>query len=254
MTTHSRTRRFYAAVLLAVSSLLLPAATASASTPSAGVDSQFENLFQPGATPAQIAARKSVPIEVKAAVLRIAAGSTSTSDLETAVLYQDLASAASAAAPGGSDTSALFVGPVRLGAATARSATTNGLAVTGSSTPSLASAAVYCRWFEGWWTHTSTFGHVAYRWGQHLDVCYNGSAVTSINSRYHFVRDRDSLFYDRGLVANSVGSVGSWQLQSYMRGSMENCILRYGCLGTYYPSTSITAYGNGTAGISSTES
>ncbi len=32
-----------------------------------------------------------------------------------------------------------------------------------------------------------------------------------------------------------------------MRGDMEQCFLRYGCVGHFYPHVQITAYGNGTA-------
>lgn len=105
-----------------------------------------------------------------------------------------------------------------------------------------------CRAFDGW-VDAKDFTGVfwLFQWHHKIDVCYNGSVVTTLNSNFHYVTNRDSIWFDRGVVDNSPQAPGSWQLQSYMSGHMEECVLKYGCLADHYPSVGITAYGNGTA-------
>ena len=193
----------------------------------------FEDFNEP--TRQQAAARSAIPQNVKQALVRIRAGNISTSDrrlLASKPEYTQLADALSQRImTGHSSTQAKASGAQTVG--------------------SLA-AATYCRGFSGWVDAKSWIsGAWLYQWAQRLDVCYNGSAVTSLNSRYHTVGHRDWAWKDRGLVSDSSGSVGGWQYQSFMRGHMEMCVIKFGCTTDHYPWVRIVAYGNGTASISS---
>lgn len=112
-------------------------------------------------------------------------------------------------------------------------------------------APVYCRWYEGTYTlKSSVFHTVLYRWGKHTDVCYNGRTITRLNSNYYYIRDRStSTIVDGGLLVNQTDAAGWYDLRTYSRGRMKNCVFHYGCFSETYPWVEIIAHKNGTADI-----
>jgi hypothetical protein len=193
----------------------------------------FANFRSP--TAVERAARSGIPLNVKEALVRVKAGKISTSDralLATKPEYTQLADTLSQQITVGQWNSEVrAIGAPPTGAIT---------------------AATYCRGFAGWVDSKSWIsGASLFQWAQRLDVCYNGSAVTSLNSRYHTVSHRDWAWKDQGLVSDSAGTTGGWQYQSYMRGHMEMCVIKFGCTTDQYPWVRIIAYGNGTASITS---
>jgi hypothetical protein len=186
-------------------------------------------------TAKQSAARAALPQNVKQALTNLKAGKMSVEDcalLASNPEYTKLADA--------------LVQRVTTGKSSVEAKTNAALSVRGSA------AAPYCRGFSGWVDAKSWIsGAWLYQWAQRLDVCYDGSAVTSLNSRYYTVGHRDWAWKDQGLLSDSPGSLGGWQYQSYMRGHMEMCIIKFGCTTDQYPWVRIIAYGNGTASITS---
>lgn len=112
---------------------------------------------------------------------------------------------------------------------------------------------VLCRFFEGTRETRSIFGSVVYRWKKHLDVCYDGRKVLTVNENWYRVENRDWSWYDRGLVSNDTGGIGSPTVRTYSRGQMESCLFKYGCFKANYPWVRINAQGNGTAEITAGE-
>ncbi len=113
--------------------------------------------------------------------------------------------------------------------------------------------ATWCRYFDGYRRERAKTwpNGILFDWHHRFDVCYNGSVVQWVNENYYYVTNRDFTYYDRGLKSSSLGTPNHWSLNSYMRGEMEQCLLKWGCVfGTFYPYVSITAYGNGTAAFS----
>jgi hypothetical protein len=224
------------AALAMATTLVAPSAQAAAGerlTDGGSLDARiFASFDQP--TSEQAAARSAIPQNVKQALVRVKAGKVSVGDralLASKPEYTQLADTLSQRITIGQRSTA---------------ATANG------DRSAAVEAATYCRGFAGWVDAKSWIsGAWLYQWAQRLDVCYNGSAVTSLNSRYHSVSHRDWAWKDQGLVSDSAGAVGGWQYQSYMRGHMEMCVVKFGCTTDHYPWVRIIAYGNGTAAISS---
>lgn len=223
--------------LAVVITVMAPSAQAAQEEwqPSArSLDAQIFADFTPP-TSEQAAARSAIPQNVKQALVRVKAGKVSASDralLASKLEYTQLADSLSQ--------------EISTGRSTIQAQSS------GAGSVAALATATYCRGFSGWVDAKSWIsGAWLYQWAQRLDVCYNGSAVTSLNSRYHTVSHRDWAWKDQGLVSDSAGAVGGWQYQSYMRGHMEMCVVRFGCTTDHYPWVRIIAYGNGTASISS---
>jgi hypothetical protein len=94
------------------------------------------------------------------------------------------------------------------------------------------------------------FGKIVYRFWQDKYWCWSYPRVTSVSVSTH-VSDMDPNWYYRGLTSSSSwfytwccgnGSSGHYSLR---QGRMENCVLKFGCIGTEYPWVKIWARGDG---------
>lgn len=193
----------------------------------------FANFNQP--TSEEAVARSVIPQNVKQALVRVKSGQVSAKDhalLAGTPEYIQLADALSQRI-----TSGQSIHDAR---------------ASGDQSSAALATTTYCRGFAGWVDATSWIsGAWLYQWAQRLGVCYNGSVVKSLNSRYHTVSHRDWAWKDQGLMSDSPGTIGGWQYPSSMRGHMEMCVFKYGCTTDQYPWVRIIAYGNGTASITS---
>lgn len=109
-----------------------------------------------------------------------------------------------------------------------------------------AEATAGCRTVTGTKTAYTVLGFVAYKFHLTVSFCYNGSQVTKVNANYWSISQVDALQYWRGIQNQySVWINNNTSYRSYKQGRFENCVLRYGCIGTTYPSVTITVDKNG---------
>lgn len=88
-------------------------------------------------------------------------------------------------------------------------------------------------------------GFVAYRFYQRKYWCYNGTVVSNVNVSV-YLTDVDPNFYYRGIVNQwDIPAQGSTAHDSMRQGQIDNCIAKYGCIGTSYPAVQIISYANG---------
>ncbi len=100
-------------------------------------------------------------------------------------------------------------------------------------------------------SYSFLFHSLVYRWHQVKNWCWNGNRITSANTTA-YPTDVDGNWYYRGL-ASSAGWFYSWCCGSSTSGHytlrqarMENCILKFGCIGSEYPWVTISAHADGT--------
>jgi hypothetical protein len=106
-------------------------------------------------------------------------------------------------------------------------------------------AFVSCKWVDAWRNGYTLLGFVAYRFHQKKYYCYNGSRVSNVTVNA-YVSNMDSQHYYQGVVSSS----GRWGTSytshvSMRQGRIDNCVLKYGCIGSDYPAVEITAYKSG---------
>jgi len=180
---------------------------------------------------------------VKAALVRFFRHAQTPADISAVADYMDLARPLSLMYEFHSSAS-----PARVSLSQPALGSTALLAPSSATAQPQATGSELCRYFDGWVDAKDFTGQFwLFQWHHKLDVCYNGSVVTTLNIDIHYVEHRDWSWQDRGVVDNSSQAAGAWQLQSYMSGHMEQCVLKYGCINDAYPSVGITAYGDGTA-------
>lgn len=91
---------------------------------------------------------------------------------------------------------------------------------------------------------------VVYKWHQVKGWCWSGGKVTSVDVST-YISNVDPNWRFRGELAGSgsfypwsgVGSSGHWSLR---QGAFENCILKYGCIGSEYPWVKVWVHADGT--------
>lgn len=97
--------------------------------------------------------------------------------------------------------------------------------------------------FTAYWFHTWT----RWCWTRSTQVVYDVSTGW-------FLSDVDSQQYWRGIINSELGfydySTNDGHPKSaykhYRQGRFENCVLKYGCIGTTYPANTLRSYYNGT--------
>ena len=112
----------------------------------------------------------------------------------------------------------------------------------GSSVQSLATT--YCKTVQAAHTGYTVLGFVAYKFWERVYFCYNGVSAVSNVSVSAYVSNMDSQHYYRGVV-NQWGYYVGTSYDSMRQGQIDNCILKYGCIGSYYPAVQIIAYKDG---------
>lgn len=179
------------------------------------------------ATAEQLAARQGIPRNVKEALLRVKLGEATSSDVAL-IEEAGVSELADQLAP----SEGSVEGTSEVGSddpATAPPA--------GSAAPSRS----WCGWFSGSiskksFLRTSTMFTYTYT----LDVCSDTRKLTRVNKNYYTLR-RSANVYDRGvkeqylLPATSASYIGYGYTAGYRRIEAENCVLRWGCVGSVYP-------------------
>lgn len=105
-------------------------------------------------------------------------------------------------------------------------------------------ATTYCKAVAAARTGYTLLGFVAYKFWERVYFCYNGlSSVSNVNVSA-YVSNMDSQEYYRGVVSQW----GYYQGTSYnamRQGQIDNCVLKYGCIGSSYPAVQIIVYKDG---------
>ena len=88
-------------------------------------------------------------------------------------------------------------------------------------------------------------GFVAWRFHHVKEFCYNGDDVYNV-TMWEYVSEMDPLFNYRGVVSSSDHfGPGNNSHTSLRQAHIENCVIKYGCIGSLYPSVEIVAHSNG---------
>jgi hypothetical protein len=112
-----------------------------------------------------------------------------------------------------------------------------------------------CAWVQGTRTKRSVLGFVVFRYHVRRNWCWNyGHRVTSVSTETPWFTDVDPNFQ---IIDKSISPHGwfyTWCCgdgrsghYAFRQGRIDNCIFRYGCIGSYYPTIEIFVHGNGTA-------
>lgn len=142
----------------------------------------------------------------------------------------------------------LTMGPIQVREypATSQSRMTQSAGVVGASTTSERCTSVHA-WRDA---RTFVFRTRAYRYNHWMTWCWDGSAVTEIVEDYDYLSHTATAFEWRGTASESTAYY-RWRgnrhgrYRSFMQGEVANCVVRYGCIGTYYPQITINVYANG---------
>jgi len=130
---------------------------------------------------------------------------------------------------------------------------TQGSAVIAARTPRrTVHAAAGCKDIDAWRYSTSFLvGTVVYKFHQTVHFCWNTANQLTVVNTGTYVSNVDPNWIYRGLTASS-GYFFTWccgQAQSghygLRQGHFDNCILKYGCVGSEYPWVKIWIHGDG---------
>ena len=99
-------------------------------------------------------------------------------------------------------------------------------------------------------SYSFLFHALVYRWHQVKSWCWSGNRITSVNTTA-YPTNVDPNWYYRGL-ASSAGWYYNWCCgistsghYSLRQARMENCVLKFGCIGSEYPWVKIWVHGDG---------
>lgn len=149
------------------------------------------------------------------------------------------------------------VGPASFGAATegaaAAQTTPDSAAASTGALPAAGadgteSVSGNCKTVRAWVTRYTLFGFVAYRWNHSVYFCWSYPRITSFQPNA-YISNNDGTNYLRNIYA--YGYWYTWSGSAYgghyswRQGQVENCVFKYGCIGTTYPWVHIYINGNG---------
>lgn len=96
-------------------------------------------------------------------------------------------------------------------------------------------------------------GFVAYKFHTWTDWCWSrGSRTITWQTNDWYLSDVDSQEYWRGIVQTDrhyyswVSGYGTSGFYHYRMGQFDNCVLKYGCIGTTYPANTLRSHSDGT--------
>lgn len=112
-----------------------------------------------------------------------------------------------------------------------------------SSSP--AAAAGGCKTVSASYRQATLLGFEAYTFQHTLSFCWDGRRVTKIYNRRWAILRVDGAYYWRGVIGNHSGTYADGNAWSHMKGQVDNCIIRYGCILTSYPWVTIYPKKNG---------
>jgi len=110
-----------------------------------------------------------------------------------------------------------------------------------------------CKDVDAWRYSTSfLFGTVVYKFHQTVHFCWNTAKQLTVVNTGSYVSDVDANWVYRGLTASNAYFF-TWCCGQTMsghyglrQGHFDNCIVKYGCIGTEYPWVKIWVHGDGT--------
>jgi hypothetical protein len=114
-------------------------------------------------------------------------------------------------------------------------------------------AAAGCKDIDAWRYSTSfLFGTTVYRFHQTVHFCWNTASKLTAVTTGTYVSNVDPNWTYRGLTASN-GYFFTWCCGNthsghfgLRQGHFDNCVLKYGCIGSEYPWVKIWIHGNGT--------
>jgi hypothetical protein len=105
-----------------------------------------------------------------------------------------------------------------------------------------------CKTVRAWVNRYTLLGFLAYRWNHSVYFCWTYPHITAFSPN-EYISDNDGLNYLRNVYTygywytwNGAGNGGHYP---WRQAQVENCIIKYGCIGTTYPWVSIWINGNG---------
>jgi hypothetical protein len=112
-----------------------------------------------------------------------------------------------------------------------------------------------CAWIHAWLTERDILGFVVYKYHVRRNWCWNyGHRETSVSTQTPWFTDLDPNFIIIDVSVSPHGWFYTWCCgdgrsghYAFRQGEIQNCILKYGCIGTWYPTVEIFVHGNGTA-------
>lgn len=108
-------------------------------------------------------------------------------------------------------------------------------------------ATTYCKTVKAARIGYTLLGFVAFKFWERVYFCYNGvSPVSNVNVSA-YVTNMDSQEYYRGVVSQW-GYYAGTSYDAMRQGQIDNCVLKYGCIGSTYPAVQIIVYKNGSWG------
>lgn len=179
------------------------------------------------ASPAQAAGGSDA--QMRAAIQRVAAGTYSPADM--ALVRSDPQIAASV--PDGKAPPTITSG----------SEDATPLTANRESVVALATA---CKSYWVNYYYKSALGSTIYQWQKYVTACYNGSTVTSIQDRYDWLPQRQTMVNMRERTIDTQSGVNTWTYNSRIERHLEYCVVKYGCYADTYPWAQFKVYGNGT--------
>lgn len=112
----------------------------------------------------------------------------------------------------------------------------------------LTAAATRCGAWRDHWVRARTFtGRTFYKFHQYMRWCYNGASVTRIEQRYAYINEASVWAYYEGVQTDSYNSPPAGEVNSFMKGRVDNCLPDVGCISTQYPWVRIRAGNNGSS-------
>jgi hypothetical protein len=112
-----------------------------------------------------------------------------------------------------------------------------------------------CGWLHAWLTEKDILGlFVVFKYHVRRSWCWNyGHRVTSASTQTPWFTDVDPNFIIISVSLSPHGWFYTWCCgdghsghYAFRQGEIQNCILKYGCIGTWYPTIEIFLHGDGT--------
>lgn len=91
---------------------------------------------------------------------------------------------------------------------------------------------------------------IAYRYHHEVRWCWDGETILDVKEDHDWPSHVDSAFFWRG-TSDSSDAYYPWggddhgRYRSYKQGYFENCVLKYGCIASYFPWITLNVYADG---------
>lgn len=109
-----------------------------------------------------------------------------------------------------------------------------------------------CNIYTGWNSLKSLLGFTIYTFTHKATACSNGTVVTSHSYPTYTISEADITVDNWHVVDETVTGVYTSTSQSRLQIRLQQCIIKYSCYSTHYPTGTITARADNTAIINPT--